>query len=55
MRRPPYSLWGDRDGEIAIDDQADSGDEYLLWVGGKGKAHGAAAGGKTERGEEAPD
>jgi len=39
MRRPPYSLWGGRDGEIAIDDQADSGDEYLLWVGGKGRTH----------------
>ena len=52
MRRPPYSLWGDRDGEIAIDDQADSGDEYLLWVDEKGNALRAVADGRPERNED---
>lgn len=55
MRRPPYSLWGDRDGEIAREKRADSCDEYLLWVDGRGSAHRAAGGGRPERCDEAPE
>jgi hypothetical protein len=55
MRRPPYSLWGDRDGEIASEKRADGGDEYLLWVDEKRNARRAAADGKRERGEDAPE